>query len=265
MVSVKDIYGYMDRIAPFSLQMGFDNAGFLVGRGGQPVERLLVVLDITEEVVAEAVEKNCQLIVAHHPVIFQPAKAITDDTVTGRVLLALTENRVAAICAHTNLDAVRAGVNDCLAQALELREVEQLSQDGVDGEGVPYGIGRVGMAHKAGLTPAEYAAYVKEKLGTASVRFVDPGRPVTKVAVGGGSCGSMVAEALALGCDAFVTADVKHDQYLTAKAQGIALMDAGHFATENVVCAPLARRLAEQFPAVKVLLSECHREAYSGL
>ena len=85
------------------------------------------------------------------------------------------------------------------------------------------------------------------------------------VAVGGGSCGSMVAEALAMGCDAFVTADVKHDQYLTAKAEGIALMDAGHFATENVVCAPLALRLAQQFPAVEALLSESYREAYSGL
>ena len=265
MVSVKDIYKYMDQIAPFALQMGFDNAGFLVGRGAQKVERLMVSLDITEDVVAEAVKKNCQLIVAHHPVIFQPAKAITDDTVTGRVLLALTENRIAAICAHTNLDAVRAGVNDCLAAALELRDVEQLSQDGLDPEGNPYGIGRVGVAHKPGLSASEYAAFVKEKLGTASVRFVDAGKPIKKVAVGGGSCGSMVAEALALGCDAFVTADVKHDQYLSAKAQGLALMDAGHFATENVVCAPLALRLAQQFPAVEALLSESYREAYSGL
>ena len=265
MVSVKAVYGYMDRIAPFAFQMGFDNAGFLVGRGEQQVDRILVALDITEEVVAEAVEKNCRLIVAHHPVIFQPAKAITDETVTGRVLLALVENRIAAICAHTNLDAVKAGVNDCLAEALELLEVEQLSQDGVDAEGAPYGIGRVGLAHKSGLTAEEYAAFVKEKLGTSSVRFVDTGKPIVKVAVGGGSCGSMVDEALAMGCDAFVTADVKHDQYLTARAQGLALMDAGHFATENVICAPLARRLAEQFPAVEVLLSECHREAYSGL
>ena len=89
--------------------------------------------------------------------------------------------------------------------------------------------------------------------------------PVKKVAVGGGSCGSMLADALAAGCDTFVTADVKYDQYLEAKALGITLMDAGHYATENVVCAPLVQRLAEQFPDTTGLLSACHKEVYGSV
>lgn len=265
MATVKQIYQYMDQLAPFAIQMSFDNAGFLVGRGEAEVTHILVALDITEAVVEEAVALGCQLIVAHHPVIFHPAKTITDETVNGRVLLALTEHKIAAICAHTNLDAAQGGVNCCLARRLELGEIDQLHADGVDGEGRPYGIGRVGVAHRVGLSAKEYASFVKEKLGAASVRFVDNGAPVFKVAVGGGSCGSMLADAVTAGCDTFVTSDVKYDQYLEAKAMGINLMDAGHYATENVVCAPLTQRLAERFPELQVTLSACHREVYGSV
>ena len=226
MATVNEVYGFLDKLAPFDLQMDFDNAGFLVGRGETQVKRLLVALDVTLPVAKEAAEKGCQLIVSHHPVIFHPVKALTDQSATGRVLLALAEGHMAAICAHTNLDAVMEGVNCCLARRLELSDLEQLHQDGLDHEGRPYGIGRVGTAHRPGMTAGEYAAFVKEKLGAASVRYADGGKPVRRVAVGGGSCGSMLADAAARGCDTFVTADVKHDQYIEAKAMGITLMDA---------------------------------------
>ena len=265
MAAVKEIYEALNLWAPFGIQMDFDNAGFLVGRKNREVKKILVSLDITAEVAREAVEWGAQLVVSHHPVIFHPVKSVTDEDNTGRTLLELVEGRVAAICAHTNLDAAQGGVNDCLAQALELSHVEQLHQDGVLPDGAPYGIGRVGLAHREGLSAGEYAAYVKEQLKAASVRYVDSGRPVSKVAVGGGSCGSMLEDALAAGCDTFVTADVKYDTFLLAKALGINLMDAGHFATENVVCPNLVGFLMEGFPEVEVRLSQCHREVYSGV
>ena len=265
MATVNEVYGFLDKLAPFDLQMDFDNAGFLVGRGESQVKRLLVALDITLPVAEEAAEKGCQLIVSHHPVIFHPVKALTDQSATGRVLLALAEGHMAAICAHTNLDAVMEGVNCCLARTLELKDLEQLHQDGLDHEGRPYGIGRVGTAHQPGMTAGEYAAFVKEKLGAASVRYADGGRPVRHVAVGGGSCGSMLCDAAARGCDTFVTADVKHDQYIEARAMGITLMDAGHFATENVVCAPLAEKLARAFPEIQVELAGQNREPYGAV
>ena len=239
MATVNEVYGFLDKLAPFDLQMDFDNAGFLVGRGETQVKRLLVALDITLPVVQEAAEKGCQLVVSHHPVIFHPVKALTDQSATGRVLLAL---------------------------ALEpVKDLEQLHQDGLDHEGRPYGIGRVGTAHRPGMTAGEYAAFVKEKLGAASVRYADGGRPVRHVAVGGGSCGSMLCDAAARGCDTFVTADVKHDQYIQARAMGITLMDAGHFATENVVCAPLAEKLARAFPDIRVELAQQNREPYGAV
>lgn len=265
MATVKEVYQALDRFAPFATQMDFDNAGFLVGRGETAVDRILVALDITEEVAAEAAELGCQLIVSHHPVLFHPAKSVTDETATGRTLLTLTENKIAAICAHTNLDAAAGGVNSCLAEALGLADVGQLHQDGVDGAGEPYGIGRVGLAHQQGLSAGEYAAYVKKQLNAASVRYADGGRPVCRVAVGGGACGSMLADAIAAGCDTFVTSDLRYNEYLDAKAMGITIMDAGHFPTENVVCAPLAEKLRGWFPQLQVSVSACHKEVYGSI
>lgn len=262
MAAVKEIYQLIDNFAPFETQMDFDNAGFLVGRGDSTVERVLVALDITKVVVEEAVRRGCQLIVSHHPVIFGGVKSVTDETVTGRVLLALAENGLSAICAHTNLDAAEGGVNDCLAQRLGLTDTVLLEQDGTDRRGRAYGIGRIGQAHRTGVSGAEYAAYVKEKLGARSVRFEDAGIPVSRVAVGGGSCGSMLEQVRAAGCDTFVTADVKYDVFLSARAMGINLIDAGHYATENVVCPALVKLIAQAFPQVEVLLSADHREVY---
>ena len=264
-VTMQQVYERLNEWAPFETQMDFDNAGLLVGRRSRPVTRVLTALDITREVIEEAARQGCQLIVSHHPVIFFPVKSVTDADPVGEKLLLLAERGIGAICAHTNLDAAQGGVNDCLARALGLTEVEQLHQDGVDGQGRPYGVGRVGLAHGSGLTAKAYAAFVKERLGAASVRFADGGKPVHRVAVGGGSCGSMLRDALEKGCDTFVTADVKYDQYLEARALGLTLMDAGHFATEQVVVAPLAQFLKDSFPELEVAVSAVHREVYEGV
>ena len=264
MATVKAVYDYLDSLAPFYLQASFDNGGFLVGRGEQTVTKILIALDITEEVISEAAELGAELIVSHHPIIFHPAKDITDHSPTGRKLLDLIEHRIAAICVHTNLDAVAGGVNDILAQHLGLTEIELLHQDGVDPCGAPYGIGRVGIL-SGDMGAAQFADFVKKALGAGGVRYVDGGRPICRVAVGGGSCSSMMGEVLAMGCDTFVTSDVKYDGFLDAKAQGLTLVDAGHFPTENLVCPELADWMKKGFPEVEVLLSQCHREVFSYL
>lgn len=262
-MTVKDILEMLQEKAPFELQLGFDNAGFLVGHMDGEVSRVLVALDITVPVVEEAKKLGCQLIVAHHPVIWGGAKSVTDQTPTGCKLLALIENHIAAICAHTNLDAVADGVNDALAKKLELSEVGQLKQDGVDGQGRPYGIGRVGVVEEQSLE--EFAGFVKDSLGSNGVRFVDAGKPVRKVAVGGGSCSDMMGDALALGCDTFVTSDVKYDGFLDAKALGLNLIDAGHYPTENVVCPVLKDWLERAYPELEVTVSQVHHEVFSYL
>ena len=262
MATVKEIYDHLDTLAPFGLQMGFDNSGLLVGHTDAPVSKIMVALDITQEVIAEAVAARCQLIVSHHPIIFRPAKSITDGDPVGECLLALTENHMAAICAHTNLDVVEGGVNDALAQVLNLTQPELLHQDGLDPQGRPYGIGRIGTV--SGFESVrEFAAFVQTRLGANGLRLEDAGKKVHKVAVGGGACGEYMVEALQKGCDTFVTSDVKYNTFLDARALGINLIDAGHFSTENVVCPILAGWLTEGFPGVEVMISKVHHEVFS--
>ena len=262
MAAVTDILQSLDGWAPFETQMDFDNSGFLVGRGQREVKKILVALDITEDVAEEASRWSADLIVSHHPVIFHPVQAITDESATGRILIQLLERSIAAICAHTNLDAALGGVNDCLANVLGLQETELLTRDGLDREGRPYGIGRIGTAKNSGSCAQKYAAFVKEALGAASVRYVDAGRVVNRVAVGGGACASMLDSAVKAGCDTFVTSDVRYHEYLEAKALRINLIDAGHFPTENVVCPALVHFLSQTFPELTVCQSEIHREVY---
>ena len=126
MATVREIYQYLDGLAPFSLQMEFDNAGFLVGRGERAVSKILVSLDITEEVAEEAAELGAELIVSHHPVIFRPLKKLEQ----GSVVWELARAGISAICAHTNLDKARGGVNDCLAAALGLEQVGNYAVEG---------------------------------------------------------------------------------------------------------------------------------------
>ena len=263
MITVGEVYDFLQEKAPFELQEGFDNAGFLVGREGTQVSKILVALDITKQVVEEAAEQGAQLIVAHHPVIFGGVQSITDRTVTGQILLSLAEQGIAAICAHTNLDAVEGGVNDALALRLGLTDIEQLKQEGVDGQGRAYGIGRVGRVSEQPLY--DFAMGVKRLLGANGLRLVDGGKPVRKIAVGGGACANMLDDVLAIGCDTFVTSDVKYNHFLDAKAQGLNLIDAGHFPTEDVVCPVLRDWLAERFPQVSVSISKRHHEVFSYL
>lgn len=262
MATVKDVWNLLDRKAPFRTQMDFDNAGFLVGRGDQQVTRVLVALDITPEVIREAAEKGCQLILAHRPVIWGKVGQITDETATGRKVLALIEQGIAAICAHTNLDAAEGGVNTALALRLGLRDQVPLAVDGTDEAGRPYGVGRVGQLEGGPMTVDHFARRAKETLGLSGIRVLDAGVPVQRVAVGGGACGSMLPQVRAMGCDTFLTADLKHDLYLEAREAGMNLLDAGHYSTEAVVCPVIAQWVREAFPDLWVEVAENQGEVF---
>ena len=262
MVTVRDIYGLIDEKAPFSTQMSFDNAGFLVGDFDQEVTRVLVSLDITEEVSREAAELGCQLIVAHHPVIFHPLKRLTTEDPTSRTVCALVRSGISAICAHTNLDMSQGGVNDCLAQAAGLVDLELLAVDGTAPDGTPIGCGRVGTLKSGPCTLSEYMAFLKGALKPHGMRFVDTGKPVHRVAVGGGACADYMDDAIAKGCDTFVTSDVKYNGFLDARDKGINLIDAGHYPTENVVCPQLVSWISERYPELTVRQTTRHHEVF---
>ena len=265
MTTVKQIHKLLDHMAPFDHQMEFDNAGFLVGRWDQTVSKVLVALDITMPVIEEAVKLGAQLILSHHPVIFHPARTLTDRDETGRKLRALVSADISAICAHTNLDVVQGGVSDALAKALGVTRTTLLRVSGTYGPySVKYGLGRLGTLEEP-LAPKDFTKLVKERLKCKSLRVVLGDRPVLRLAVAGGACGDLLREAAEWDCDAFVTGDVKYDQFLEAKALGMTLVDAGHFPTENLICPVLREWITDSFPELGVTLSKVHKEVCVSL
>ena len=258
MTTVGDILKYIETLAPRSMKMDWDNVGLLCGSKVTPVTKVLVALDPFEGVCREAAQWGAQLIVTHHPVIFQAPKAITDETSVGRSILQLCAHGISAINAHTNLDCAPGGVNDVLAKKLALVNVQVVDPEGTDENGNEWGLLRMGEVPEQPL--GAFLNRVKTLLGCEGLRYVDGGKPVRKVAVGGGSCAGEMLDALRAGCDTFVTADVKYNQFWDARDLGINLIDAGHFATENPVVSVLAEKIAGAFPEIEVKISETHAD-----
>lgn len=247
MITVKEILDFLAGKAPVEVALGFDNVGLLVGRQNREVHCVLIALDITDEVIQEAIAMNADLVVSHHPLFFQ-LKGVTDQEWTQERTLTLAENHIAAICMHTNLDAARGGVNDALMEALGATVTGELSDDL---------IGRVGLLDTP-ATMTEFLHQVKTALNGNGLRYHDAGIPVQKLAVCGGSGGGEIELAYDKGCDTYVTADIKYDQFLLAKHLGINLIDADHFCTENVVIPVLQTWLREMFPALDLHISCTH-------
>ena len=251
-MTVQTLLDYIWTLAPAEYKMSWDNVGLLLGRASAEVRRVLLSLDATAAVAREAADLGCQLVVSHHPVIFRGDKHVNDlDPLTEPELLFL-ENRIAVISMHTNLDCAPGGVNDALADLLCLHNIETLAAPDEPG------LVRCGTAEPRSLP--EFAAFVKKTLACPGLRFIDGGRPVSKVSVGGCACIEYAELALAAGCDTFVTGDVKYHEFLNAAARGLNVVDAGHFETENPVIRVLHAKLQARFPEIEFL-----RSAHSGL
>lgn len=238
MVKVIDIYNYIDSFAPFDTAMSFDNAGLLVGDGDEEVTSVVVALDITSKVVEEAKKSGAQLIVSHHPVIFDPVKKLSFKSVPAL----LAANNISAICAHTNLDkSLIFGVNKTLAEACGLIDFNLM-----EGEECVF----TAETTKA-LTSQELAEQIKVGLDCKSVAFTDCNDKIKKVGMCSGSGGDGIFAAIAHGCDAYLTGEIRHHEILAGNESGISVFAVGHYKSEDIVIAPLAEKLAEKFPEVK--------------
>ena len=237
MITVNQVYEAMQAIAPLELAEHWDNPGLLVDCGGQ-MHRVLAALDITPEVVAEAAAKQCEMIVSHHPVIFDPLKKIGPQDVPFQ----LVQAGISAICMHTNLDAAE-------------------------------GCGRVGAIEE--ITVPELARKAQQELAArcnapavgpaVQVKFVDAGKPVKRLAVISGAGGSLFADAIAMGADCLLTGEANHHHAIDAKRLGLSLIAAGHYATEFPVTAAVAAKLRAALPELEVLVSTENRDPYTYL
>ncbi len=251
MTLVRDILKKIDQMAPFSSAMSFDNSGLLVGNALQEVKKVLLALDITSEAVKKAKEIEAQLILSHHPVIFDPLKSLSSD----HPVYHMAKWDIAAICAHTNLDVAEKGVNACLAQRLELKNVHSVLEE----NGFP--IVLQGDLETA-LTSEELAFYIKRKLGCQAVAYTEGKDKISSLALCSGAGADYVLEAHC-GAQGYLTGEVKHHQWIQAQERGITLLSAGHYATEVVVLQPLANELEKNFPDVEwVLLEDSAPEQY---
>lgn len=257
MATVKDILDCVQSFAPTYMKESWDKVGLNCGHLNNEVTTVLIALDPFEAVCKEAKETGAQLLVTHHALLWEPG-FITDTTSAGANTLFLIENGIAHLNAHTNLDCAPGGVNDRLAETLGLSNISVISPSGTNEQGQDWGLLRQGEVSQQTLE--QFLSTVKDKLGCKGLRYVSCGKPVEKVAVGGGSCGNYMKQAIAAGCDTFVTADIRYNQFWDAQDLGINLIDAGHFHTENPVCQVLKTLIQEHFPELKVEISKKHTD-----
>ena len=257
MATVRDIFDFINTIAPPYMKEIWDNVGLNCGRMDKEVKTLLVALDPFAHVCKEAVDVGADLLVTHHALLWNPG-FITDETQQGKNTLFLIEKGIPCINAHTNLDCAPGGVNDTLASVLGLQDITVVKPVGTDENGREYGLLRCGFVEQQLLEV--FLQHVKETLCCEGLRYADGGKSVRKVCVGGGACGSELMDAYASGCDTFVTSDVKYNQFWDAKDLGMTIIDAGHFHTENPVVKILADKIAAAFPEVQVILSATHTD-----
>lgn len=255
-MQVCDIITYLDSFAPLDLAEDWDNVGLLVGRRDQPVARIMTCLTLTEDVADEAASEQCDLIVSHHPLMFKPVQRITADTPEGRILLTLIRHDVAVYSPHTAFDSARAGINQGLAEKLGLENIApiRLIDDDLP-DGAVLGSGRWGTL-KASVTLEEFCNHVKGMLPCETVPFVgERTRQISTVAVACGAAAEFLRDAVRLGCDVLLTGEARFHAALEARAVGIALVLAGHYATERPGVEELATALGKQFPQLTVWAS----------
>lgn len=235
-MTIEKINNFLNEKYPVSTALDYDNVGFLIGDTTEDTKSAVVSLDCTDSAIDTAIENGANLIITHHPVIFNGIKSVKK----GDVVYRLIENGISVICLHTNLDTCNDGVNDALANTLQLQNIEVLCAS----DGLTYRKGELPYE----INSNDFAAYVGKKLDTA-VKYVGEGK-VKTVAVCGGSGAEFIYDCVKNKCDAFVTSEVKHHQFLDAEKMGITLIDAGHFPTEDTVIEPLCKILNEKFPDV---------------
>ena len=233
MMKVKDILSYLQKLYPLNTACDFDNVGLLVGDSESEISGIIVSLDCDITTLEFAKQKGANLIITHHPVIFDPIKSITEKS----IVFSLIKNGISVISMHTNLDIGDGGVNDALCEMLCLKDV------------TPY-IAADGYLLKCGTTDIQhaddFAAFIKKQLG-GFVRYVAVDKSIKNVLVCSGSGGNYIGEVKSGGFDALVTADVKHNQFIDAINAGVSLFDGGHYNTESIIVKPLCDLLQKQF------------------
>jgi len=239
-LKVKDIVGIMEEYAPGRLKESYDNVGLMVGDSNCEVTRILIALDCTLKVIEEATKCGCNLIITHHPLLFNKPESITTDTLQGKKIIELIKNNINLYSSHTNLDSTPNGINEIIMRALGFNESNILETSPLNPQA---GIGRIALM-EGNITLEELIHKVKLKLNIGTLRYCgDEERIINKVAVINGSGEDYIEMAIKNGADCIITGDTTYHYVSDSNEEGIAIIDAGHFDTEWPAMKMVAERI----------------------
>ena len=252
MVKVKDIAKAIESFAPKSLQESYDNSGLQVGDPEKPVSAVLLCLDVTDDVIKEARQRECNMIVSHHPLIFHGLKSLTGADLTQKLVLKALKEDIAIYSAHTNLDSVWDGVSHEIARRLAVKDIEVLAPHDSDS--------RVGLGVVGNISPLpkiEFLRKIKDTFKVSALRYSaqSPSLVVRRVAVCGGSGASLISAAIKAKADILVTGDVKYHDF-TSYGDDIIIADIGHYESEICATEILSRIIRERFQDLTTYFSD---------
>ena len=255
---LQEIIDKIEKFAPLAMACEGDNPGLMFGKKDKEINRVLVALDVDLGVIHEAREKGADLILTHHPLLFDPIRQINETTPAGKCLLELAEGNIALYSAHTNLDSAKGGLNDIFAYKLGISETKPIEVTYTDENGADYGIGRVGTIEKE-MSLSDFAALVCRAFDLPSTNYVGDGSAKIKtVAVCSGSGGSLLSDVSA---DVYVTGDIKYSGARNAADAGQNLVIAGHYETE--ICAMQVFKDILAGCPVEVIFSEANKNVFN--
>lgn len=253
-MKIREIFEALEQFAPLSLQESYDHAGLQIGlTEDASATGLLLCLDVTEDVIAEAAQLGCNVVVSHHPLLFHPLAQVTQHDYVGRTLTAAIRAGVNVYAAHTNLDNAAGGVCHQMAQQLHLQDCRPLEPIGSEG----HGSGLIGLL-PAPLTRSEFLELLKTTFRVSSVRYNDwTGQRVQRVALCGGAGASLIPEALQAQADTFVTGEIGYHRFFGLEQQ-LLLCEIGHFESEQYTVDLLHQLLQQRFPTLPIHQTRLH-------
>ena len=255
-IRAREIIDRIEEHFPKGLALEWDNPGLLCGSRDKTVKKVMIALDCTDKVVDEAVEKGCDLVLTHHPLIFGSIKAVNDESFIGRRLIKLIKNDISLYAMHTNFDVAKEGMGHIVAERFGAAELSPMEVTGeMDGEAV--GIGFYGKL-EVPMGARELSSFIKDRFGIEGVVYYDAGKPISTIAVCPGSGRGMLKFAKELSADALITGDMGHHDGIDAVAEGISLIDPGHYGLEHIFSAYMAGFLNKGFPELETFC--CDRD-----
>ena len=256
MTTIQNITTCLEKVAPLHYQAAYDNAGLIIGDSTTVVKGILIALDITPDVIEEALAKKCNLIIGHHPPIFHSVKKLTGNDIATRTMILAIQHDIALYAIHTNLDYVEEGVNKALGERLQLTNLAilQPAKRIATGKEQVIGAGMIGELTRP-LSEQAFLAHLKKCLQLTCIRYYSAKKNTIKqVAICGGAGIALLPAAKASQADAFVTADIKYHQFFDANGE-LLLADVGHYESEIVTKKLIYTLLSNKF--ANIALFEC--------